>query len=245
MAIDEAKASGAVALFGEKYGDKVRVVTVHPESTELCGGTHVKASGDIGLLKITGESSIASGVRRITAVTGKGALEYVREMDHELKHASEVLKAPRNEIAKRIESSQKRIKELEKKLEEAQIKAQSGAAKSGGENVREVNGIKVLTQQVDAADAKVLRGLADRYRDQLRSGIVGLGGPTADGKALLLVAATKDLVEKGIKAGDLIRELARDVGGSGGGKPDMAQAGGPDPSKISQALERLYELVKV
>jgi alanyl-tRNA synthetase len=245
MAIDEAKASGAVALFGEKYGDKVRVVTVHPESTELCGGTHVKASGDIGLLKITGESSIASGVRRITAVTGKGAVDYVREMEHELKRAAEVLKAPRNEISKRIEQSQKRLKELEKKLEEAQLKAQSGAAKANGEHIREVNGIKVLTQQVDTADAKLLRGLADRYRDQLRSGVVGLGGPTADGKALLLVAATKDLVEKGLKAGDLIRELAGVVGGTGGGKPDMAQAGGSDPSKIPQALERLHDLVKV
>ncbi len=244
MGIDEAKSSGAVALFGEKYGDKVRVVTVHPESTELCGGTHVRASGDIGLFKITSESSIASGVRRITAVTGVGALKLVREMEHELKHASEILKAPRGEISKRIEASQKRVKELEKKLEEAQIKAQSGSAKANGENIREVNGIKVLTQHVEGADAKVLRGLADRYRDQLRSGIVALGGTTADGKALLLIAATKDLVDRGIKAGDLVRELAKDIGGTGGGKPDLAQAGGTDPSKVPAALERLHELVK-
>ncbi len=243
MKIDEARAAGAVALFGEKYGEQVRVVTVHPETTELCGGTHVKASGDIGLLKITSESSIASGVRRITALTGVGALQYVRELQRDLDSAAAVLKAPRAELARRIEQSQKRIKELEKKLEEIQLKGSS--AKTNGESVREVNGIKVLTQHMDSADAGLMRKLADRYRDQLKSGVVGLGGTTADGKALVLVAATKDLVEKGLKAGDLVKQLAADIGGSGGGKPDMAQAGGPDPSKIPQALARLYELVKV
>ncbi|MBK7860419.1 MAG: alanine--tRNA ligase [Archangiaceae bacterium] len=245
MGIDDARKSGAVALFGEKYGEKVRVVSVHPESTELCGGTHVKASGDIGLLKITSESSIASGVRRISAVTGHGAMAWVRELQHELDHAAAALKAPRSEITRRIEGAQKRIKELEKKLEELQLKGSSVKGGGDGENVREVNGIKVLTQQMDSADAGLMRKLADKYRDQLKSGVVGLGGTTADGKALVLVAATKDLVEKGLKAGDLVKAIAVDIGGSGGGKPDMAQAGGPDPSKIPQALQHLYELVKV
>ncbi len=243
MKIDEARKSGAVMLFGEKYGEQVRVVTVHPESTELCGGTHVKASGDIGLLKITSDSSIASGVRRITALTGVGALQYVRELQRDLDGAAAALKAPRAELGKRIEASQKRIKELEKKLEELQLKGTS--AKGNGETVREVNGIKVLTQQMDSADAGLMRKMADRLRDQIKSGVIGLGGVNADGKALVLIAATKDLVERGLKAGDLVKAIAADVGGSGGGKPDMAQLGIPDATKVPQALARLYELVKV
>jgi alanyl-tRNA synthetase len=242
MALDDARKAGAVALFGEKYGERVRVVSVHPESTELCGGTHVRRTGDIGLFKITGESSIASGVRRLTAVTGSGALAWLREVDREFDRAAAVMKVPRRELSRRIEGTLKRVKELEKKVEELQVKG--SAASSASQEVREVNGVKVLTHRVDPADAKVFRGLADRYRDQLKSGVIGLGGETADGKALVLVAATKDLVEKGYKAGDMVKELATVIGGTGGGKPDMAQAGGPDVARISQALERLYELVR-
>jgi alanyl-tRNA synthetase len=242
MAIDEAKKAGAVALFGEKYGDRVRVVSVHPESTELCGGTHVRRTGDIGLFKITSESSIASGVRRISAVTGTGAFGHLRELDKELDRAAAMMKVPRKELSRRIEGTLKRVKELEKKVEELQVK---GSAASGpAQEVRDINGVKVLTHRVDPADAKVFRGLADRYRDQLKSGVVGLAGETADGKALVLVAATKDLVERGYKAGDMVKDLATVIGGTGGGKPDMAQAGGPDPSRIAQAFERLYELVR-
>ncbi|MFT3842486.1 MAG: alanine--tRNA ligase [Myxococcaceae bacterium] len=244
MPIAEAKAAGAIALFGEKYGDKVRVVTVHPESTELCGGTHVFRSGDIGLFKITSESAIASGTRRVVALTGVGAFQHFREVEHQLLEASAMFKSPPKELPKRIETAQKRIKELEKKIEDVQLKAQSGSGKAS-ESVREVNGIKVLTQLVDGADANVLRGLVDRYRDQLQSGVVGLGTSTADGKALIVVGATKDLVAKGFKSGDAVREMSAVVGGKGGGKPDFAQAGGPDPSKLNAALERLYELVKV
>jgi alanyl-tRNA synthetase len=243
MALDEAKKSGAVALFGEKYGDRVRVVSVHPESTELCGGTHVKRSGDIGLFKITSESSIASGVRRIVAVTGAGAFAYVRELEHELKRASEILKTSPKELVKRIETTQKRIKDLEKKAEEAAVRASSSAGQEDGEQVRNVSGVKVLTRRVDPADAKVFRGLADKLRDKLQSGIVAIGGEK-DGKALILVAATKDLVARGIRADDLIREMAKQVGGTGGGKADLAQAGGSEPGKIGQALETVYELVR-
>ena len=243
MKLDEARAAGAVALFGEKYGDTVRVVTVHPESTELCGGTHVRRSGDIGLFRITQEASIASGVRRIIGLTGAAALDYSREQEKMLKRAADLYRSPPQELPKRIESSQKRVKELEKKIEEIQVKAQSGAGKAS-ENIQEINGVKVLTQRIDPADANVFRTLADRYRDQLVSGIIGLGGETADGKALILVAATKDLVAKGFKAGDAIRVMAAEVGGKGGGKPDMAQAGGTDATKIAQAFEKLTEMVK-
>jgi len=247
MGLEEAKKSGAVALFGEKYGDKVRVVSVHPESTELCGGTHVKRTGDIGMFKITSESAIAAGQRRIVALTGIGALQYLREVERELKGVAEALKTSPKEVLKRAEASQKRIRELERKLEEATVRALKGAGAgpaSADGDTRDVGGVKVLTRQVDAADPKILRTLADQLRDQLQSGVVALGGQTADGKALILVAATKDIVAKGFKAGDAVREMAKEVGGTGGGKPDMAQAGIPDPSKIGAAFEKLFSLVK-
>ncbi|MBF5044718.1 alanine--tRNA ligase [Aggregicoccus sp. 17bor-14] len=243
MKLDEAKKSGAVAMFGEKYGETVRVVTVHPESTELCGGTHVKRSGDIGLFKIVSESGIASGVRRITAVTGVGALAYLRETEREMRHAAELLKASPRELVKRVEATLKRTKELEKKVEEVQLKAQAASSKDLLSQARDVNGMKVLATRVDPADADVFRGLADQLRDRLQSGVVAIGGEK-DGKALILVAATKDVVARGIKAGDLVREMAKEVGGKGGGKPDMAQAGGADPSRIAAALDKLYELVQ-
>ncbi len=244
MGLAEAKAAGAVALFGEKYGDKVRVVTVHPESTELCGGTHVRRSGDIGAFRITQETSIASGVRRIVGLTGAAALAYAREQERTLKRAAELYKAPPAELPRRIEASQKRVKELEAKLAEAQVRAAQGGAGKAAESVQEVNGVKVLTQRVDPADAALLQQLADRYKDQLKSCVVGLGGQTADGKALILVAVSDDLVKKGIRAGDAIRAMAQEIGGKGGGKPERAQAGGADASKIQQAFEKLVALVK-
>ena len=242
MNLAEAKAAGAVALFGEKYGEKVRVVTVHHESTELCGGTHVSRSGDIGLFKVTQESSVAAGVRRIVALTGAAAFTHLREQEKQLKRAADLFKAPTAELTKRIEAVQKRAKDLERKVEEVTLNASSGGGKA--ETVTEVNGVKVLTQRVDPADANVLRQLADRHRDHLKSGIIALGGQTADGKALILVAATRDVVEKGFKAGAAIGVMAPEIGGKGGGKPDMAQAGGSDASKIPQAFEKLLAMVK-
>jgi alanyl-tRNA synthetase len=243
MSLAEARASGAVALFGEKYGDVVRVVTVHPESTELCGGTHVSRTGDIGLFRLIEESSVASGVRRVVGLTGASALAYVREQERHLWQAAELYKASPADLSKRIETSQRRIKELEKRIEEVQLKAQSAAGKNDG-TLQELNGVKILTQRVDPADASLFRQLADRHRDSLKCGVVGLGGETADGKALILVAATKDLVAKGFKAGDAVRLMAEAIGGKGGGKPDMAQAGGTTPAGVDQALAKLLELVK-
>ncbi len=242
MGLEEAKKSGAVALFGEKYADNVRVVSVHPESTELCGGTHVKRTGDIGLFKITQESSIASGVRRIVGLTGTGALQYLRELERELRRAAVLLKTSPKDLVSRVEATQKRMKDLERKVEEVQLKATRASSGDGAEQVREVKGVKILTTRVDPADPKVFRGLADQLRDKLKSGVVVIGGEK-DGKALILVAATKDVVDRGVKAGDLVREMAQYVGGSGGGKPDMAQAGGADPSGIGTALEKVLGLV--
>ncbi|WP_163995403.1 alanine--tRNA ligase [Pyxidicoccus caerfyrddinensis] len=243
MKLEDAKKSGAVAMFGEKYGETVRVVTVHPESTELCGGTHVRRSGDIGLFKVTSESGVASGVRRIVALTGIGALQYVREQEHELRRAAELLKTSPKDLSKRVEATQKRVKELERKVEEVAVKAQTAGSKDLLEQAREVNGMKVLATQVDSADDSVLRGMADQLRDRIRSGVVAIGGEK-DGRAIILVAATKDVVARGINAGALVREMAKEVGGKGGGKADMAQAGGPDAAKLPAALEKLYELVK-
>ncbi len=243
MKLDEAKKSGAVAMFGEKYGETVRVVTVHPQSTELCGGTHVRRSGDIGLFKITAESGVASGVRRITAVTGSGALAYVRETERELKKAAELLKVSPRDVVKRVEATQRRVKELEKKVEEVAVKAQAGSSKDLVDQARELNGLKVLATRMDPADPKVYRGLADQLRDRIKSGVVAIGGEK-DGKAVILVAVTKDAVARGLHAGNLVRELAKEVNGTGGGKPDMAQAGGEDPAKLEAAFNKLYELVK-
>jgi alanyl-tRNA synthetase len=243
MKLDEAKKSGAVAMFGEKYGETVRVVTVHPQSTELCGGTHVRRSGDIGLFKITAESGVASGVRRILAVTGSGALAYVRETERELKKAAELLKTSPKDLVKRVEATQRRVKELEKKVEEVAVKAQAGSSKDLLEQARELNGLKVLATRMDPADPKVYRGLADQLRDRIKSGVVAIGGEK-DGKAVILVAVTKDAVARGLHAGNLVRELAKEVNGTGGGKPDMAQAGGEDPARLEAAFNRLYELVK-
>ncbi|MDP1822961.1 MAG: alanine--tRNA ligase [Archangium sp.] len=240
MALAAAKAAGAVALFGEKYGDNVRVVTVHPESTELCGGTHVKRSGDIGLFKVEKESSVASGVRRIVALTGAAAIAHGREQEKLLSQAADLFKSSPVDLPKRIEANQKRLKELERKLEEAQVKASSGGA---AEKIEEINGIKVVTQRVDPADPNVFKQLWDRYKDKTGF-IVGLGGETSDGKALLLVGVTKDIIARGFKAGDAVRLMAAEVGGKGGGKPEMAQAGGTDPSKIPQAFEKLLAMVK-
>ncbi|HZI06513.1 MAG TPA: DHHA1 domain-containing protein, partial [Archangium sp.] len=243
MNLEDARKSGAVAMFGEKYGETVRVVTVHPQSTELCGGTHVRRSGDIGLFKLVTESGVASGVRRITAVTGIGALQYVRETEREMKKAAELLKTSPKELVKRVEATQKRVKDLERKVEEVAVKAQAGSSKDLLEQARDINGMKVLATRMDPADPNVFRGLADQLRDRMKSGVVVIGGEK-DGKVVLLVAATKDVVAKGIHAGNLLKEMAKEVNGRGGGKPDLAQGGGEDPSRISNAFDKFYELVK-
>jgi alanyl-tRNA synthetase len=243
MALEEAKRAGAVALFGEKYGDQVRVVSVHPQSTELCGGTHVRRTGDIGLFKITSESSIASGVRRIVAVTGSGALSWVRDMEHEVRRAAELLRTSPKELVKRVEATQRRVKDLEKEVETAALRASSANAKDVLAEAREVNGIRVLAQRVDPADAKAYRGLADQLRDKLRSGVVVVWGEK-DGKGLVLVGATKDIVARGFSAAEAVQEVAREAGGSGGGKADLAQAGGADPERLGPAVEKLVASVR-
>ncbi len=241
LSLDEARASGAVALFGEKYGETVRVIQVHPASRELCGGTHTARTGEIGFFKIISEASIAAGVRRIVAVSGEPAVRWAQEREREIKAAAQLLRAGPGELVAKIEASQKHSRELEKELDAA--RKQLAAARSGDllSQAREVRGVKVLATRVDG-DAQTLRELADKLRDKIGSGVIALGGES-DGKAVLLVTATADMLGRGIKAGDLVREMAKEVGGRGGGKPDLAQAGGPDPSKIDAALDRIFELI--
>ncbi len=241
MALDEAKAIGAMALFGEKYGERVRVVQVHPRSLELYGGTHVRRTGEIGLFKILSEGSIAAGVRRIVAVTGEEAIRWLHQRERQTLEAARLLRTAPDELGTKVDATLRRIRELEKEVEALRGKLAQAATGDLLDQVREVAGIKVLSTRVpgDVAD---LRELSDRMRNKIGSGIVALG-TEKDGKALLLVALTKDLVQRGLKAGDLIREMAQAIGGRGGGKPDLAQAGGPDVAGLDRALEMLYDLV--
>ncbi|HTP26324.1 MAG TPA: DHHA1 domain-containing protein, partial [Anaeromyxobacteraceae bacterium] len=238
--LDEARKTGAMMIFGEKYGDRVRVVRIGP-SKELCGGTHVKRAGDISFFKIGSEESIAAGVRRIVAYTGPKAVELAQRSDDELRRAAALLRAGVFEVAAKVEQTQRRLRELERALEEARAKETATRSGDLAGQAREVNGVKILTARVDG-DGSALRDLADKLRDRIGQGVVALGA-VKDGKAVLLVAVTKDLTAR-VKAGDLVREAAKFVGGKGGGKPDMAQAGGPEPAGLERALARVEELVR-
>jgi alanyl-tRNA synthetase len=240
LELEEARRTGAMMIFGEKYGDRVRVVRIGP-SKELCGGTHVRRSGDIAFFKIASEESIAAGVRRIVAYTGPRAVELAQRTEDELRRAAALLKAGAFEVAQKIEQSQRRLRELERALEEAKAKVATARSGDLAGQAREVNGVKVLAARVEG-DGNALRDLADKLRDKLGQGVVALGSEQ-DGKAVLLVAVTKDLTGK-VKAGELVREAAKLVGGKGGGKPDLAQAGGPNPAGLDQALARVEELVR-
>ena len=241
MAADEAINAGATALFGEKYGDRVRVVKVGDFSMELCGGTHTHAAGDIGLFKIIQESGIAAGVRRIEAATGARALEIVRQQEAALAQAAQLLKSDPAQVEARIRKLLEQQKDLERQVESLRGKLQSGQAGELLDAVQEVEGIKVLAVKVDSMDGKQLREMADQLRDKLGSGVLVIGCEF-DGKANLLAAVTKDLTDK-LHAGNLIRQLAELVGGKGGGRPDLAQAGGTRPDQLQTALEQSTQLV--
>jgi alanyl-tRNA synthetase len=241
MAVADAVASGATALFGEKYGDNVRVVRVGDVSMELCGGTHVVAAGDIGCFKITSEGGIAAGVRRIEAVTGGGALSYVRQLEEEQRKLALLVRAEGGAILDRVERLISRQKELQREVDTLESKLNAGKSADLLAGSREINGVKVLATEVSVEDVKKLRELADTLKDKLGSGILALAADIA-GKATLLVAVSSDLTGR-FKAGDLVRQMAPEVGGSGGGKPELAQAGGSNPAGIAAALEKLYSLI--
>ena len=241
MAYDDAIKSGAMALFGEKYGDEVRVLRMGDFSTELCGGTHVNRTGDIGFFKIVSESGVAAGIRRVEAVTAEGALAYTHEMEARLNEAARALKAPAIEVPAKIAQILENVKAMEKELGRLKSKLASGQGGDIAAQAVDVNGAKVLAATIDGADAKVLRETIDRLKGRFKSAAIVLGSTDGD-KVTLIAGVTSDLVDK-IKAGDLVNHVAAQVGGKGGGRPDMAQAGGTNPAALPAALESVRSWV--
>ncbi|MCT4565382.1 MAG: alanine--tRNA ligase [Maledivibacter sp.] len=241
--IDEAKKIGAMALFGEKYGETVRVVSVGDFSIELCGGTHVLNSSEIGMFKILSEAGVAAGVRRIEAITGKEIYKYISYLDNRLKGISGILKANINDIEGKIETLNNDMKKLQKENESLKNKLASGSMDDILETSKEINGINVVASKIPNLDMDSLRNLGDKLKDELNSCLIVLASDK-DGKVNLVAMASEDSVKRGVHAGKIIKEVAKITGGGGGGRPNMAQAGGRDASKIDDALSKVEELVK-
>jgi alanyl-tRNA synthetase len=236
----------AMALFGEKYGEKVRVLKIDDFSTELCGGTHVSATGEIGLIKILKEGSVSSGVRRIEAVAGEQSLRHFRK-DHELEDMVSTLVgrsdlSPADALKQELDRREEELKKLRKELDQVRMKSAASAVASADENVKDVKGIKVLAHRADNLDRSQLRTLVDNFRNKLGSGVVIVGSVT-EGKVAVIVGVTKDLTAK-LQAGKIVGQVAQKVGGSGGGRPDMAEAGGKNPEALDQALRESYGTVE-
>jgi alanyl-tRNA synthetase len=245
MPVEDAMKSGAMALFGEKYSGMMRVLTVPGFSKELCGGTHVRATGDIGVFKITNDESIASGVRRIRAITGIDAYERFREDEMLLESAIANLRTSRAELPNVIGKLQDELKKARREAEELKLKIASGAiggAASNGDEARDINGVKVLAKEASGLDAAGMRQLSDTLLDRIKSGVVVIGRAN-DGKASLIVRTSDDLTKK-IPAGQVIKELAPIIGGRGGGKADMAEGGGSNPEKLGEALAASYGVIE-
>jgi alanyl-tRNA synthetase len=238
-------ASGAMALFGEKYGDRVRVVSVPGFSLELCGGTHVKATGDIGFFTITQESGVAAGVRRIEALTGEGAVAFYQQQRDALHSVVSALNTTPEQSVEIVQRLQAEAKRLAREVDALKMKAALGGGRSAGaaaqDDVREVKGVKVIARRVSGLEKAALRGLSDSLRDRLGSGIVVLASEN-DGKVALVVSVTKDLTSR-VQAGRIVKEIAPIVGGGGGGRPDFAEAGGKDPSKIDELIAKTPDLI--
>ena len=242
MPIEEALNRGAIALFGEKYGDVVRVVDVGGVSVELCGGTHVNRSGDIGFFKVVSESSVSSGTRRIEAVVGEEAARYVREKENLVKKLRSSLQAPEEQLIQKVERLKEELKEKERELERLKKKLATAQVDEVVRGAPTVNGVKIVTAKLEGFGGKELAEVADVIRNKAGSAAVMLVG-LKDGKASLLIALTKDLTDR-LKAGELIREIAPILGGKGGGRPDLAQGGVKDLSKLDSAFEKFKELLK-
>jgi len=261
--IDEAISKyHAMALFGEKYGDKVRVVRIGDFSTELCGGTHTGATGEIGLIKILKEGSVSSGVRRVEAVTGEGSLQHFRR-DHELENvvsgfvspipsqkarkdgaptSEEMPASPAEALKAELEKKDNEIKRLTRELDQVRMKSASSSTANISEMVKDVKGVKVLAHRVDNLERAQLRTLVDQLRDKIGSGVVILGS-ASNGNVALIVGVTKDLTGR-VQAGKVIGPVAQKVGGKGGGRPDLAEAGGKDASALDAALDGAYGVVE-
>ncbi|MBX3302803.1 MAG: alanine--tRNA ligase [Nitrospira sp.] len=241
MNIQDAVAKGALAFFGDKYGEQVRVVSVESFSKELCGGTHVRRTGDIGLFRIVSEGGVAAGVRRIEAQTGSGAYVLMKKLEADVRELSDVLKVGQSELTAKARKLLAQLKDKERELEELKLKMAGGS--TAASTTKTVAGVSVHVQRTDGLDVNGMRTLADQLRDKLKSGVIALGAASGDGKVSLLVVVTKDLIGR-LRAGELIKIMAVEVGGSGGGRPEMAQAGGKDPAKLDAALEKVFGLVE-
>ncbi len=238
----EAIQGGAIALFGEKYGDKARVVSIADFSKELCGGTHTSRTGDIGFFKIISETGVAAGVRRIEALTGQDAVHYIRQEEDELKRVASMVKAPSREVATKVGKLLDHQRELEREIESLRGKLAGGKSFDLMDQVRVIKGVKVLAAQVEAESPQSLRNFGDMLRDRIGSGIVLLGSKRGK-KVSFLMRVTDDLLSR-FNADTMIRRVAAEVGGSGGGRPDMAQAGGADVSRLDHALQSIYKIVE-
>jgi alanyl-tRNA synthetase len=223
-----------MALFGEKYGENVRVVSVPGFSTELCGGTHVRATGDIGLFAVSAESGVAAGVRRIEAITGLASLAAFERTRDEVEGVAAALNVSQGHFVERIATLQDENKRLARDLQQAKMKAALGGGVSGEPDAIDVAGVKLVARQVEGLDKDGLRALVDQHRDRIKSGVVVLASP-ADGRVQVVVGVTPDLVTR-VPAGQVVKQLAAIVGGGGGGRPDFAEAGGKDPSKVAEML---------
>ena len=242
MSFTDAIQKGALAFFGEKYGEIVRVLRMGDFSTELCGGTHVSRTGDVGLFKFRAETGVASGIRRVEAVTGEGALNWVRQREHVLKDMGRILRGSEEDALERLEKLLSRQHELEKQLDQLQSQLAGSQSDDLASQVRSIHGVNVIASQVEGVDQKALREMADTLRDKHHPAVVVLGA-TNEAKVSLLAAVSKDLVQQ-YHAGKIIKEIAPLVGGGGGGRPDFAQAGGKDPTRLDEALQKVYELIE-
>ena len=242
MRMEDAVAEGAMALFGEKYGDQVRVLRIGPESLELCGGTHVDRTGDIGLCRILSETGVAAGVRRIEAVTGAKAIESLQAQDERLRRIAETVNAGLDEVEQRVEQVADRSRRLEKELEQAKARLASQAGGDLAAQAVEIDGLHVLAARLDDADSKTLRDTVDGLKGRLGAAAVVLG-TVANGKVQLVAGVTNGETAR-IRAGDLVNHVAGFVGGKGGGRPDMAQAGGNDPAGLDDGLADVARWVR-
>ncbi|HEX9460908.1 MAG TPA: DHHA1 domain-containing protein, partial [Thermoanaerobaculia bacterium] len=245
MPIAEARKTGAVAMFGEKYGENVRIVTAGDFSREFCGGCHVNRTGDIGLFKITSDRSLAAGVRRMEALTGRGALAYFQTIEDAAHEVQQQLNVRLEDLPAQLRTMHERQKALEKELKQLKLKVAGGGtvvSSSQSDDSIDIDGVKLVARRIDDVSGGDLRNLADTFRSKLKSGVVVLGSVT-DSKVTLLTAVTKDLLDR-VNANTLINKLAPIVGGKGGGKPDLAQAGGKDPDKLNEAIEHAAQALR-
>ena len=242
LPIDKAIKEGAMALFGEKYDNNVRVVSMGEFSKELCGGTHTSLTGNIGFFKITSEGSIASGVRRIEALTGRAAYLYMQKQNNILTSIQSILKVQPEDEVDRIKKLLAKSREMEKEITSLKEKLISGKGSDLQNDVEKIGNMSLLVKQFEGMDAKTLRSFIDSAKNQIKSGVVVVGS-TTNGKVLLAAGVTKDLEER-FHAGKILKDIARIVGGSGGGRPDMAQAGGTKIERLSEAMRRAEEIIR-